>query len=83
MNASKSAYLMNGVFFAAMAEKKEEPMILISCRKNFADSRVFAEQNAVRNYPFLPDLDRFDELDVVNLAAQMRGKHVLIIIHGF
>jgi esterase/lipase superfamily enzyme len=58
-------------------------MILISCRKNFTDSRVFADQNAIRNYPFLPDLDQFDELDETNLASQMQGKHVLILIHGF
>ena len=58
-------------------------MILISCRKDFSDSRAFANQNVIRNYPFLPRLDPFDELDEMNLAQQMQGKHVLILIHGF
>jgi esterase/lipase superfamily enzyme len=58
-------------------------MILISCRKGFSDSRAFADGNAIRNYQHLPQLDTFIELDEANLAAQMRGKHVLILIHGF
>lgn len=58
-------------------------MILISCRKDFDNSRAFAQSNAIRNYQHLPKLDTFIELDEANLAAQMRGKHVLILIHGF
>jgi len=58
-------------------------MILISCRKDFADSRAFSDRNAIRNYPFLPRLDQFEELDGMNLALQMQGKHVLILVHGF
>jgi esterase/lipase superfamily enzyme len=58
-------------------------MILISCRKDFSNSRKFADKNTIRNYPFLPKLDKFDVLDEANLAAQMQGKHVLILIHGF
>lgn len=58
-------------------------MILISCRKDFSHSRKFSENNQIRNYPFLPKLDQFDELDEMNLAQQMQGKHVLILIHGF
>jgi esterase/lipase superfamily enzyme len=58
-------------------------MILISCRKNFSDTRAFANRNAIRNFPFLPRLDQFEELDEMNLAQQMQGKHVLILIHGF
>jgi esterase/lipase superfamily enzyme len=58
-------------------------MILVSCRKAFSDSRDFSERNAIRNYQFLPRLDRFFELDEGNLAAQMEGKHVLILVHGF
>ena len=58
-------------------------MILISCRKDFSNSRHFATENAIRNYPFLPSLDRFIELDEDNLAVQMQGKHVLILVHGF
>lgn len=58
-------------------------MILISCRKDFADSRAFAAQNAIRNYPLLPRIDQFEDIDEINLAEQMRGKHVLILIHGF
>ncbi len=58
-------------------------MILISCRKDFADSQAFSRANAIRNYPFLPSLDKFDELDEDNLARQMLGKHVLILIHGY
>ncbi len=58
-------------------------MILISCRKDFTDTLCFSDRNAVRNYPFLPRLNDFDELDEENLARQMQGKHVLILIHGF
>ena len=58
-------------------------MILISCRKDFANSRAFSPKNAIRNYPFLPRLDDFEELDEMNLAQQMRGKHVLLLVHGF
>ena len=58
-------------------------MILISCRKDFSNSRAFSPKNVIRNYPFLPKLDQFEELDEMNLAQQMRGKHVLILVHGF
>src|SRR5687768_16239107 len=58
-------------------------MILISSRENFSDSHGFSGQNAIRNYPFLPRLDVLEELDEMNLAEQMQGKHVLILIHGF
>ncbi len=58
-------------------------MILISCRKDFSNSRKFADKNAIRNYPFLPKLDKFEVLDEANLAEQMQGKHVLILVHGF
>ncbi|HEX4945900.1 MAG TPA: alpha/beta hydrolase [Blastocatellia bacterium] len=58
-------------------------MILISCRKDFTNSRKFSAQNFIRNYPFLPKLDQFEELDEMNLAQQMQGKHVLILVHGF
>ncbi len=58
-------------------------MILISCRKDFSNSRQFATHNIIRNYPLLPKLDSFEELDEKNLAQQMQGKHVLILVHGF
>ena len=58
-------------------------MILISCRKNFSNSRGFSDKNVIRNYPLLPKLDSFEELDELNLAEQMQGKHVLILVHGF
>ncbi|HKP11450.1 MAG TPA: alpha/beta hydrolase [Blastocatellia bacterium] len=58
-------------------------MILISCRKDFSDSRAFSHENAIRNYPLLPKLDNFKELDEANLALQMEGKHVLVLVHGF
>jgi esterase/lipase superfamily enzyme len=58
-------------------------MILISCREDFSDSHDFSNRNEIRNYPFLPRLDRFEELDEMSLAEQMQGKHVLILIHGF
>jgi esterase/lipase superfamily enzyme len=58
-------------------------MILISCRKDFSNSRKFSDHNQIRNFPFLPKLDQFEELDEMNLAQQMQGKHVLLLIHGF
>ena len=58
-------------------------MILISCRKDFVNSRGFSAKNEIRNYPFMTKLDTFEAIDELNLADQMRGKHVLILIHGF
>lgn len=58
-------------------------MILVSCREDFDDSRRFSSRNQIRNYPFMPNLDQFQELDEMNLGRQMQGKHVLILIHGF
>ena len=58
-------------------------MILISCRKDFVNSRGFSAKNEIRNYPFMSKLDTFEAIDELNLADQMRGKHVLILIHGF
>jgi esterase/lipase superfamily enzyme len=58
-------------------------MILISCRKDFSNSRKFAERIAVRDYPNLPKLDEFEELDEGALAQRVQGKHVLVLVHGF
>ena len=58
-------------------------MILISCRRDFDDTRHFGDHNAIRNYPLLPRLDEFFELDEDGLAQQMIGQHVLLLIHGF
>ncbi len=58
-------------------------MILISCRRDFSDSSAFSSRNAIRNFPVLPRLDQFEELDEMGLAQQMQGKHILILIHGF
>lgn len=58
-------------------------MIPISCRKDFNNSRAFALQNQIRNYPFLPALNRFETLTESNLLSQVKGKRVLILIHGF
>ena len=58
-------------------------MILISCRKDFSNSRAFASRNEIRNYQFLPKLNQYDVLTEANLARQMKGKHVLILVHGF
>jgi len=58
-------------------------MILVSCRKEFADTRAFAEHNVVRDFPSLTNLDEFVELDDEALAERMQGHHVLFLIHGF
>jgi len=58
-------------------------MIMISCRKDFSNSRAFADRNLIRNIPNLKRLDQFDDLDEFNLREQTRGKHVLILVHGF
>lgn len=58
-------------------------MILISCRRDFTSDQLFAQQNQVRNYPNLKDLNQFTELDEENLYAQAAGKHVLVLVHGF
>lgn len=46
-------------------------MILVSCRKNFTSDRFFASANQVEG---------MTESDLVN---HLRGKHVLILIHGY
>lgn len=58
-------------------------MIIISCRKDFSNSRAFASSNEIRNYQFLPKLDDFLPLDEQTLAQQMKDKRVLILVHGF
>lgn len=58
-------------------------MILISCRKDFSNSRDFAERIAIRNYPALPRLDQFEDLDETGLAQQIQSQHLLILVHGF
>jgi len=58
-------------------------MILVSCRKDFDNTRAFAPQNLIREYPALPNLDAFAELHADDLAERMQGHHVLFLIHGF
>jgi esterase/lipase superfamily enzyme len=58
-------------------------MILVSCRRDFSDTRHFSARNVIRNYPSFPKLEPFLELDRATLADQMHGRHVLILVHGF
>ncbi|NBO64633.1 MAG: alpha/beta hydrolase [Acidobacteria bacterium] len=58
-------------------------MILISCRKDFNNSRAFAKQNEIRNYQLLPALTKFETLTEKNLLSKVKDKRVLILIHGF
>lgn len=58
-------------------------MIMISCRRNFTDSRGFGEANQIRKYPNLSNLDVFETMDLTQLQEEARAKHVLVLIHGF
>jgi len=58
-------------------------MIMISCRRNFADSRGFSEAIQIRKYPNLSNLDVFETMDLTQLQEEARSKHVLVLVHGF
>jgi esterase/lipase superfamily enzyme len=58
-------------------------MILVSCRKNFDSNQFFAETNQIRRYVSLQNLEQFDTLSAGELAAEVAGKHVLVLVHGF
>jgi esterase/lipase superfamily enzyme len=58
-------------------------MIMISCRRNFADSRGFSEAIQIRKYPNLSNLDVFETMDMAQLQEEARSKHVLVLVHGF
>jgi esterase/lipase superfamily enzyme len=46
-------------------------MIIVSCRKNFDSDRVFADANKVEG------------MTDAALAAQVKGKHVVVLVHGY
>jgi esterase/lipase superfamily enzyme len=58
-------------------------MILVSCRRSFDSNQFFAETNQVRRYPNLQNLQQFDTLSAGELGAEVAGKHVLVLVHGF
>lgn len=58
-------------------------MILVSCRRNFDSNQFFSETNEIRRYPTLQRLEQFDVLSPGELAAAVKGKHVLVLVHGF
>jgi esterase/lipase superfamily enzyme len=58
-------------------------MIMISCRRNFTDSRAFGDANQIRKYPNLSNLDVFETMDITQLQEEARAKHVLVLVHGF
>ena len=58
-------------------------MILVSCRESFDDNRRFAADNAIRNYPNLARLGNYATLDANDFVEEVRGKHLLILVHGF
>jgi esterase/lipase superfamily enzyme len=58
-------------------------MILVSCRRNFDSNQFFAETNQIRRYPNLQNLQQFDTLSVGELGAEVAGKHVVVLVHGF
>ena len=58
-------------------------MILVSCRRNFDSNQFFADSNHIRRYPNLQNLQQFDTLSTGELSAEVAGKHVLVLVHGF
>lgn len=58
-------------------------MILVSCRKNFDSDRAFSPEIEIRDYPSLANRNQFTNLTPGDLAERVRGKHVLVLIHGY
>ncbi|MBX9599595.1 MAG: alpha/beta hydrolase [Bryobacteraceae bacterium] len=58
-------------------------MILVSCRSEFVSDHRFAGQNLFRDYPDLKNTGSFTDLDEQSLLAQVMGKHVLVLVHGY
>lgn len=58
-------------------------MILVSCRRDFTSNQKFAEGNSIRDYPNLSDLARYREMEGADLIERVRGRHVVILVHGF
>jgi esterase/lipase superfamily enzyme len=58
-------------------------MIVVSCRRDFTSDHRFAGANAARDYPDLSDLTTFTPLDDSDVAERTRGKHVVVLVHGF
>jgi len=57
-------------------------MILASCRRHF-DSNHFFEELQVRLYPDLSDTTHFTPMSQGELAAGVRDRHVLVLVHGY
>lgn len=58
-------------------------MILVSCRKDFTSDHLFADEIEIRDYPNLANLNQFTELTQGELVERVRGKHVLVLVHGY
>ncbi|HEY3177086.1 MAG TPA: alpha/beta hydrolase [Candidatus Polarisedimenticolia bacterium] len=58
-------------------------MILVSCRERFDHNRKFSAEIAIRNYPNLARLGKYDRLHPRDLVEEVRGQHILILVHGF
>jgi len=58
-------------------------MILVSCRKEFTSDHLFADEIEIRDYPNLANLNQFTELTQGELVERVRGKHVLVLVHGY
>lgn len=58
-------------------------MILVSCRRNFDSNMHFTHGVEIRNYPDLADLTSFTAMTDGELVEAVKGKHVLVLVHGF
>jgi esterase/lipase superfamily enzyme len=57
-------------------------MILASCRGHFDSNQLFGDLQ-LRRYPNLSNTTQFQELSEGELADEVRGQHVLVLVHGF
>lgn len=64
-------------------QRLRAPMILVSCRRDFESNKDFSAELAVRHYPSLSNLTRFDDLTMSAVADAVAGKHALVLVHGY
>lgn len=58
-------------------------MYVVSCRKGFDSDQKLGAENRYRNYTNPADASAFTDLNLTELLAKAKDKHVCILVHGF
>lgn len=58
-------------------------MYMVSCRKDFSSNLSFADANQYRNYSNPANPNTFNDIDLQTILDAAKGKHVLVMVHGF